>query len=70
MTITINLHTLMIPLVFTAISFFAVCITAFLERNDTGCGWLSGIGTVFVAIAAAVATVVAWIVWGLMSLLK
>lgn len=58
----------MIPLVFTAISFFAVCITAFLERNDTG--WLSGIGTVFVAIAAAVATVVAWIVWGLMLLLK
>jgi len=68
MTLTIHIHNWILPVGFTVMSFMAVCFSAFLERNDNG--WLSGFGTFLVFIGASVCTLVAWIVWALMILIK
>ena len=68
MTVTININSVIIPVIFTVMSVLAVAITAFSERNQRG--WFSGLGTAIVFLIGIAVTLVAWIVWLLMYFIK
>ena len=65
MTITLTFGTWMIPFGITALSFIVAWTTTFLLEEDY---W--GVISVISIFAGLVASIVSWITWGLMLLLK
>ena len=65
MTITLTFGTWMIPFGITAISFIVAWATTFLLEEDY---W--GVISVISIFAGLVASIVSWITWGLMLLIK
>jgi len=61
MTFTININSVIIPVIFTVASVLLISITAFRERNQRG--WFSGLGTAIAFLIGIAVTLVAWIVW-------
>ena len=61
MTFTININSVIIPVIFTVASVLVISITAFSERNQRG--WFSGLGTAIAFLIGIAVTLVAWIVW-------
>jgi len=65
MTITLTFGTWMIPFGITALSFIVAWPTTFLLEEDY---W--GVISVISIFAGLVASIVSWITWGLMLLIK
>ena len=65
MTITLTFGTWMIPFGITALSFIVAWATTFLLEEDY---W--GVISVISIFAGLVASIVSWITWGLMLLIK
>jgi hypothetical protein len=65
MTITLTFGTWMIPFGITALSFIVAWTTTFLLEEDY---W--GVISVISIFAGLVASIVSWITWGLMLLIK
>lgn len=68
MTLTINIHSWILPVMITAVSLILVQVVAYSERNDSG--FLSGLGTALVAAGGLIASAVAWFVWFLMLFIR
>ena len=65
MTITLTFGTWMIPFGITALSFIVAWATTFLLEEDY---W--GVISVIAIFAGLAASIVSWITWGLMLLIK
>ncbi len=66
MTITLTFGTWMIPLIITIISAIIIFIAGNINMKEDHWGFMFFISI----IAGGLATITAWIVWGLMLLLK